>query len=93
VGGDFMKANLDLSPNQLVLLTKKWKENKHKWTIRFNSTIFRYRTIYGDYQLKLLSGNLLQTYLRKRMITVSSNNGVLSPYEFKILDDDNKRNI
>jgi hypothetical protein len=66
------------------------KENKHQMNNKDLIAQYLYRT--GDYQLKLLSGSLLQTYLRKRMITVSSN-GVLSPYEFKILDDDNKRNI
>jgi hypothetical protein len=70
------------------------KENKHQMNNK--DLIAQYLDtgqFIGDYQLKLLSGSLLQTYLRKRMITVSSNNGVLSPYEFKILDDDNKRNI
>lgn len=45
-----------------------------------------------EHQVNLLSGNLLQTYLRKRMLTITRSQwGELSFYEYRLMSEDNQK--
>lgn len=45
-----------------------------------------------EHQVNLLSGNLLQTYLRKRMISITTSQwGELKVYEYRIMSEDNQK--
>ena len=45
-----------------------------------------------EYQVKLLSGNLLQTYLRKRMIAITTSQwGELGVFEYRLMSEDNQK--
>jgi hypothetical protein len=49
--------------------------------------------VISDYQIKQLSGSLLNTYLRKRLIALENGDIHSTEYEYSLFDDDGKRNF